>query len=452
MPNNQPVAKKGLNDDPNLAQKGGMIMPISAAQITSQMPPRKAGENRRSFAFFIHPTDETDSIRGLNAAFPSFSSERIASILDWARGFSEYRMNAEAVYYTESIRSATGCNVEGWLIFSTFTAQEMVKMKKAEKERLLQSYLDTAKDLQVDYIGLGAFTSILSRAGVFFKDKGVAVTTGNSYTAMSSVHAVRELLEQKNMRSSDQSIAVVGAYGSIGRIVSLHACSHYKSIKLIGNSANNKSISLLTALADELIEQCQFCFEKSTEEASASLVNVLATSVATTLRNQGLLGQSVSFNEYLSACQRQRTAPVIEISNIADASIGTDIVYCATSNAGSFITPLQLQGVSVVCDISRPTDLNPALLTDSTTEYIEGGLSYMPEDVSFGEENLQGFPPGINLGCLCETIALSMEGDGQNYSIGAHVSLAEATHVYHICLKHGFRPYLKKFRGENDNV
>lgn len=399
---------------------------------------------KRSFAFFIHPTDDIDSISGLKISFPALSDDKLNSILSWSRTFTEYRMNAEEVFHIESIKSEAGCEVEGWLVFSTFSAKEMLRMKKNDKERLLDSYFNVAKDLGVDYIGLGAFTSILSRGGTYFENKGIAVTTGNSYTAMSSIYAVEELLIKKGEYAADKSIAVVGAYGSIGRIVSLYSCHAYKSIKLIGNLANSNSLILLERLADELIQECIGSIEAIAGTIAQSVISVLAEKITNK--------KSISYAIYESGCKELGVSPVIEVISLPEYSIATDLVYCATSNAGAFLTIKQLENVEVVCDISRPTDIDSRMLINSGIEYVEGGLSYLPEDIMFGKENLQGFPSGINLGCLSETIALTMEGDGKNYSVGSFVSLEEAKQVYAVCQSHGFRPYLKIYNEDKNYV
>jgi len=384
----------------------------------------------RSFAFFIHPTNDPDSLFGLKTAFPGMDKRQLETILDWTRSFSEHRLDAEPVAFIDDIVSHTGTRVRGWLVFSSFTAKEMLQLSKKLKERLLDSYMATARRLGVDYVGLGAFTSVLSRGGDYYRDCGIPVTTGNSYTAMCSLKAVEDLLAARGRDTRATSVAVIGAYGSIGRTVSLHAVHAHERITLIGNAANEKSPGLLEALATDLIAECFRVAPGADAPLARQVVGLLAQESERSYRN------------YLKLCRAAGTNPLILVGSVASGQpIGAEVVYCATSNAGSFLTLNVLDGADIVCDISRPSDLDRTLLNDSGIAYIEGGLSYLPHPVRFGAENLQGFPPEINLGCLSETIALTMDGQERGFSVGSGVTLAEATTVYDICLKHGFRPY-----------
>jgi predicted amino acid dehydrogenase len=386
-------------------------------------------QRMRSFAFFIHPTNDPDSLFGLRMAFPDLDEGKLERVLAWARLFTEHRLDAEPVAYMEEIISHTGARVHGWLVFSTFTAREMMLLSKKSKARLLDNYVAAAKRLKVDYIGLGAFTSILSRAGEYFRHCGIPVTTGNSYTAMCSIKAVETLLVSHGRSAQQQSVAVIGAYGSIGRTVSLHAAHVHRKLTLIGNAANDKSTIHLEALAGDVIAECF----RVTPGAGAAV----ARHVVELLGREGVR----SYANYLAQCRRARQAPLLVIGQVVPGEVlDADIVYCATSNGGAFLSLSVLAKARIVCDIARPSDLDRDLLNDSGITYVEGGLSYLPHPISFGNENLQGFPPEINLGCLSETIALTMDAQERNFSLGSAVSLDEARTVYEICLKHGFRP------------
>lgn len=61
-----------------------------------------------------------------------------------------------------------------------------------------------------------------------------------------------------------------------------------------------------------------------------------------------------------------------------------------------------------------------------------------PENITFGSRNVIGTPPGINLGCLAETVALTMAGITRNYSIGEKPPLADALNLFALATEHGF--------------
>jgi hypothetical protein len=72
----------------------------------------------------------------------------------------------------------------------------------------------------------------------------------------------------------------------------------------------------------------------------------------------------------------------------------------------------------------------------------EGGVVHLPEDISFGRQNVLGYPSGLNVACLGETIALAMEGATRSYSLGNRIDYAEAVGIYEAALRHGFRPHI----------
>ncbi len=56
----------------------------------------------------------------------------------------------------------------------------------------------------------------------------------------------------------------------------------------------------------------------------------------------------------------------------------------------------------------------------------------------FGAKNILGFPAGINLACLGETIALCQRGTEHNHSIGERLDYQEACDIYDFATSIGF--------------
>jgi predicted amino acid dehydrogenase len=70
---------------------------------------------------------------------------------------------------------------------------------------------------------------------------------------------------------------------------------------------------------------------------------------------------------------------------------------------------------------------------------IDGGLVNLPDPrVRFGIGNVQGFPSGVQLACLSETLLLALAGESRDFSIGDDVPLADVDRVMDLAALHGF--------------
>jgi len=68
---------------------------------------------------------------------------------------------------------------------------------------------------------------------------------------------------------------------------------------------------------------------------------------------------------------------------------------------------------------------------------IEGGMVQVPGDVNFNFDF--GFPPGKSFACMAETMVLALEGRYEDYTIGKHVTVAQALEIGKMAARHGFK-------------
>jgi predicted amino acid dehydrogenase len=68
---------------------------------------------------------------------------------------------------------------------------------------------------------------------------------------------------------------------------------------------------------------------------------------------------------------------------------------------------------------------------------IDGGMVDVPGPVNF-HFNF-GFPPGKSFACMAETIALTLEGRFEDYTVGKNITRAQVEEIAAIAGKHGFR-------------
>src|SRR5258706_12327147 len=115
-----------------------------------------------------------------------------------------------------------------------------------------------------------------------------------------------------------------------------------------------------------------------------------------------------------------------------------DLVLTVTSAINSVIEPQHLKPGAVVCDVARPRDVS-RLVAEQRDDVlvIEGGMVEVPGPVNFHFDF--GFPAGKAFACMAETMALSLEGRYEDYSVGKDLTVEQAQQIGAICSRHGFK-------------
>lgn len=254
-----------------------------------------------------------------------------------------------------------------------------------------------AEKLGANILGLGAFTSVVGDAGLTIaRNLDIPVTTGDSYTVMMAVQAIRDAAKVMDIRMADATVAVVGATGSIGRV-----CS-----ELIAGEAAR---TLLIARDEKKLE---------------------------TLRDRLKSGGEPA--EPVSKSQPIRVRSELYISTKMDVLKEAQLILTVTSSIHDVIRPEHLQPGSVVCDVARPRDVSAmvAAVRDDIL-VIDGGMVDVPGPVDF-HFNF-GFPEGKAYACMAETIALALEGRFEDYTVGKEITLSRVQEITEIAERHGFR-------------
>jgi predicted amino acid dehydrogenase len=125
-------------------------------------------------------------------------------------------------------------------------------------------------------------------------------------------------------------------------------------------------------------------------------------------------------------------------STSMDILTNAQLILTVTSALHDVIRPEYLQPGSVVCDVARPRDVS-AMVAAARDDIlvIDGGMVDVPGSVDF-HFNF-GFPPGKAYACMAETIALTLEGRFEDYTLGKHLTRERVEEIGMIASKHGFR-------------
>jgi fatty aldehyde-generating acyl-ACP reductase len=341
-----------------------------------------------TFAFIIHPIDPK---RDVSRKFPLLGRVLSERQIDFFSTFFPPVYISEIEGITSE---ATGKQIKGWFIACPYTPRRMLQLPERTVYRKIIQTGRLAEKLGAHILGLGAFTSVVGDAGITIaKALEVPVTTGDSYTVMVAVDAIREAACVMEIPLQTATAAVVGATGAIGQVCAELLAEDVERLYLIGRRQD-----ALEELRDRL---------------------------------------------------KVYTRAELIVSTSMDVLKEVQLILTVTSSIHDVIRPEHLQPGSVVCDVARPRDVSAmvAAVRDDIL-VIDGGMVDVPGPVDF-HFNF-GFPAGKAYACMAETIALALEGKFEDYTLGKHLTRERVEEIDRIAKKHGFR--LSGFRSFEKEV
>jgi acetylornithine/succinyldiaminopimelate/putrescine aminotransferase/predicted amino acid dehydrogenase len=347
-------------------------------------PATSAGADGK-FAFLLHYTSEDDILR-TDRSFAAFTGDQLGRWKEWAQS-----LGAGVVHHLNGIRSAAGSEAEGWLIALPMVPRDMLKLGRQKSVELLDEARELAEARGANVIGLGGFTAIISRGGQDLVGKGMAITSGNTLTSIMTINAIEEAARKTGLNLAHATTAVVGATGSIGRLVSMMLASRVGALTLVGNPGR-----------PDALERCRVIANEISSSVSADAAVRLPVQCSVDLE-----------------------------SALADA----DLVVAATSADAAHVSLELLRPGTLVCDVARPANVAEKSGRDRNVLIFDGGLVQLPQPITLGP--IEGLAPGVCWGCLGETILLALERDGADWSIGPTLTLAGADRMAGIAQKHG---------------
>ena len=330
-----------------------------------------------TFAFIIHPIDPK---RDVSRKFPFLGRVLNEKQIDFFSTFFP------PVYISEieGIKSeATDKEIKGWFIACPYTPRRMMELPEKVVYRKIVQTGRLAEKLGAQMLGLGAFTSVVGDAGITIANAlDVPVTTGDSYTVTVAVDAIREAACVMDIPLQNATAAVVGATGAIGQVCAELLADDVERLYLIGRR-------------QEALEELR---DRLKVRARAELI----------------------------------------VSTSMDVLANARLILTVTSAIHDVVKPEHLQPGSVICDVARPRDVSAmvAAVRDDIL-VIDGGMVDVPGSVDF-HFNF-GFPPGKAYACMAETIALTLEGRFQDYTLGKHLTRERVDEIGAMAKKHGFR-------------
>jgi fatty aldehyde-generating acyl-ACP reductase len=331
-----------------------------------------------TFAFIIHPINiKRDVIR----KYPF-----------WGRVFTERQISFLStffppIYISEitGVKSiSSGKEIKGWFLACPLTPDRMLELPEKKVYRKIIQTGNFAQELGAKMLGLGAFTSVVGDSGITIANSlDIPVTTGDAYTVHIAVEAVYQAAQAMEIPIKSSAAAVVGATGAIGQVCAQILANDVAELYLIGRRK-----SAVDKLKSDLLDQ--------------------------------------------------GAKALIHTSIEMDVLQNVQLILTVTSAIGAVIHPEHLQPGSVVCDVARPRDVAARVASArNDVLVIDGGMVEMPGNVNFNFDF--GFPSGKAYACMAETMALTLEGIFEDYTVGKDITLHRVKEISEIAKRHGFK-------------
>ena len=314
----------------------------------------------KKFAFLIHPRNTSDVARRflITRFLPDSLIESIMARLRGRLGFTVCsKFNVVRMNRT----------LEGYIIAVLLSGTEMMNLSlDLVQRRILDAILFAQNKLGAEVIGLGALTTSLTKGGKWIVQQPeirAVITHGDSYGVAVAGQGIEKILNiYNNFDSKEVKIAIVGAYGLIGReLTKILAKKGYPLILI------EKEEEKIILIRNEL--------KKLNLENS-------------------ILITSINLKDIYSA----------------------DIVITATSHPGALLKSEYLKRGAIIYDIAQPMNVSPELAEERPDIIKIDGAYVDINGIDLGFK--MGPPKGATFACLTETMMITFEGENSHH-VGA---------------------------------
>ncbi|MFZ5644878.1 MAG: aminotransferase class III-fold pyridoxal phosphate-dependent enzyme [Bacillota bacterium] len=377
------------------------------------------------FAFLIHPLD-LYNYHQFDPSLESLPEDKLQKMADLGSMILE-----PFVIGRTTIISKAGNRAYGEFITLPHTAREMLELKTEVILKELEKALELALERGARLVGLGAYTSVVSRSGTLLQGKFLPITTGNSYTVVAGVEAVKLAARKFSMDLGKCTAAIVGATGSIGRTLAILLSEEIQKVMLVGNSRHPQASTrrLRRVGADICLH-----LAKQAERGWAPV----SSSLGTRLLQMSLPPLEASTEDWIPVAEElEKEGLLVITTELSQALPHAQVVITATNSVDDLINPIWVAPGAIICDISKPSNVRPSLRQiRPDVLVIDGGVVSVPGRPSLGWDF--GFEPGLAYACMAETMMLALEHHYTDMSLGAYLSLDNMIYLRDLAGKHGF--------------
>ena len=404
--------------------------------------------------FVVHPTRLEYLVEYY---FPSFKQKDWdrSKLFEWWNSVCRF---LEPVHAKCNYIVSNKFSIENSLVFIPYLPEYLTTIKEKHKKKEVRDKIKDAiivakelgdDNIPVSIVGLGAYTSILSLNGQLTNDYEMAITTGNAYTTGLTIQGILKAASVKGIDIGKSKIAIVGASGNIGSVVSQILSLNAGSLLLMGRPGE-KSFLRLNLIRERCllemlknIRELQYSGDDIYQNGFGELVVVLFESLSKDNNIELLQGNKIEDNTLKKITRSILKSPDykdvqdrIAMSIDMEDMKGIDIVAVATNSPDpELIKPRHMKEGSIICCTSVPSNLSEEFEGNKSYLAFDGGLSRLPDESSV---DFVGMPGGnIAYGCLAETLILGFEGQNHSYAKG-ELNTEQVYHIMELADQHGF--------------
>jgi acetylornithine/succinyldiaminopimelate/putrescine aminotransferase/predicted amino acid dehydrogenase len=378
----------------------------------------RPGEPR--FGFVVHPLT-IESYCDLDSALTELSATELETLVG---RLADSRLAAETqaiVIGSGRIESPAGATAYGEFIGIPYTARELLDLRQEDAVVIVRDAVQLARDRGAEVVGLGAFSSIVTRNGLDLLGVGVPLTTGNAFTVAATAQAIEDTAATRGPELPEATVAIIGATGSIGRALSMLLAERAGRLVLVGSAANpgrthRRLEGVATAVADHLTRP----------SAVRPQPGQLAASIAECPTAKAALARMLADGS-------------VELAFDPDSALRrADFVVTCTSTPTPLFSASALKPGATVCDVSQPSNVASSVASARTDVLVvEGGIIKLPGRRDLGVSF--GLGPGLVYACMAETMLLALERRYDGGALGADLPLDSVERLARLARQHGFR-------------
>jgi acetylornithine/succinyldiaminopimelate/putrescine aminotransferase/predicted amino acid dehydrogenase len=397
--------------------------PVERASIVAAPRDEAIDRSVPRFGFLVHPLEPKnyaeydESLAGYDEKALTLMEDRLNPVMD--------------PFYVSTVRltSPTGARAEGDFITVPRSAAQLAAMPLDESTALIEEAMDIARARGASLIGLGGHTSIVTGGGTRVAGKGIAISTGNTYTMLSAVEAACSVLARTGRSIDDVRVAVVGGTGSIGSAIARVIATQVRRLTLVGNPRSALfNRARFGAVYDRIVDHAQ----SSVARTPGSVLDAVARRLADGTPRAELV------ETLLAEGENNVDAPLRHSSELAAELQRADLVLVATSSTERFISPEHLKPGAIVCDLSRPANVSHEIaLVRHDVLVIDGGIVEVPGRALLGSRF--GIPEDLSYACMAEVMMMALGGVCRDASLGLDLASEDLELFQRLSVEHGFR-------------
>ncbi|MFT3747346.1 MAG: aminotransferase class III-fold pyridoxal phosphate-dependent enzyme [Agriterribacter sp.] len=391
-------------------------------------PAVKYNEFPENAAVFIcHPIDNVH-IRRIVDLIDDYDEQTLTAMLEELSIYQQF-----TIYHTDTLTNAEGTTIPVVFLGIPLTSLSFFHLlrrgSRHEWVKKIQDAVNLANQKNAKSIGLGQFTSIITKNGMHLYSPHATLTTGNTYTAILAMQAALQQYKEKNPNGPKPSVCLVGAKGNIISSIAEEMIQHAQKLILVYRHALEKD------------NDTWHHYRSFLRKASGS--SELAKKIITLVNTCDI---DTRFEELIAWLSDD-----IIVTNLLchEAISSADIIFTGTNDTNALLQKEHINKGAIIVDIAVPSNVCNEIQHDNNYVYIKGGIASLPLYAGIMqslESVILPFGEGECFACMAETFGLAFSLP-RSANFTGEISAGNIKTISCIMEKEGFG--LKRIKVEN---